>query len=185
MAGLVTSNPVPVSEADRPRVPNVISDSPGGNVAGERAVVPTNDGAKRSKKKLVMVVIVLLLVGFYAKGKFLKPHYGPGAKVPLGQIFSLGDTTITTNLSDGHLAQIAVSLQLTKPANSKEVNADVPELTSSTVEILGQQTYAGLLEPSGRENLATELLRAFQRDLGRSEGAQQISAVYFTSFVLQ
>lgn len=158
---------------------------PRGRNVDNRADVPEEGSRKKSKKKLIVLVVVLLVVGFYAKGKLLKPHYGPGAKVPPGQIFALGGTTITTNLSDGHLAQIGISLQLTKPANAKEINADVPELTSSTVEILGQQTYVGLLDPIGRRELASELLRAYQRDLGRSEGAQQLSAVYFTSFVLQ
>lgn len=184
MARVVTSNPVIGGEEGRSRVPNVIT-NPLGQAVGQRSVIATNRGGKKSKKKLIVAVVLLLVIGFYAKGKFLKPHYGPGAKVPSGQIFALGDTTITTNLSDGHLAQIGISLQLTAPANSKEVNTDIPELTSSTVNILGQQTYAGLLDPSGRQQLAGELLHAYRQDLGPSEGAQQVSAVYFTSFVLQ
>jgi flagellar FliL protein len=145
----------------------------------------SGDGEKKSKKKLIMLFVVLALVGFEAKGKLMKTHYKPGEKVPSGAIYALGSTTITTNLSDGHLAQVGISLQLTKPANSKLINTDVPELTNSTIKILSGETYSALLGPAGRAALSTALLSAYQQDLGLSEGAQQVTGVYFTTFVLQ
>ena len=149
---------------------------------------PKEDAGTEKKKrkkpvKPIALAVVLLLVGYVAKGKFIKPHYGPGAKVPLGEIVDLG--TVTTNLSDGHLAQIGVSLQMTVAENAKEVANDTSELLGSVVTAIGQETYAALLPASGRAVLAARLLQAFQRDLGTSEGAQQVAAVYFTSFVLQ
>jgi flagellar FliL protein len=141
--------------------------------------------AKKSKKKLIIICVVLLLVAFEAKGKIMKPHYAAGAKVPAGAIYALGDTSITTNLSDGHLAQIGISLQLSKPANTKLITTDVPELTNSTIRILSGETYDTLLGPTGRAQLSSALLASYQQDLGLSEGAQQVTAVYFTAFVLQ
>lgn len=164
-------------------VPNVAT----GKHAGKKSKSAAAEGTKKkkSKKKLIMLLVVLLLFGYEAKGKLMKPHYRPGQQVPAGAVYELGSTTITTNLSDGHLAQIGISLQLTKAANLKLLNTDQPELTNSTIKILSAQTYNSLLGPAGRAQLSESLLSAFQQDLGRSEGAQQVTAVYFTAFVLQ
>jgi flagellar basal body-associated protein FliL len=138
---------------------------------------------KKSKKKLIIIAVVVLLVAYEAKGKIEKPHYGPGAKVPAGAVIELG--TITANLSDSHLAQIGVSIQMTAAASAKEEAKEQDELIGSTTQLLGTETYGELIAPVGRAAFKANLLKAFQTDLGPSEGAQQVSAVYFTSFVVQ
>jgi flagellar basal body-associated protein FliL len=167
--------PAPVPEAE----------PEGKQKKGKKGAAGADGEAKKSpKKKIIIVFVVLALVGFEAKGKLMKPHYKAGL-APNASIFALGSTTITTNLSDGHLAQVGISLQLTKAASSKTITADIPELTDSTIRILSGETYNGLLGPAGRASFAAALLHAFQSDLGTSEGAQQVSAIYFTDFVLQ
>jgi flagellar basal body-associated protein FliL len=141
------------------------------------------DGKKKKPVKPILAVVLLLVVGYVVKGKVMKPHYKPGEHVPNGAIFPLG--SVTTNLSDGHLAQVTISLQLTAPANSKLITKDQDMLTATVVNDLGAQTYNSLVLPAGRAALRAQLLRGFQQDLGTSEGAQQVSAVYFTGFVLQ
>lgn len=141
------------------------------------------EGGKKKPIKPILAVLLLLVVGYVVKGKVMKPHYAPGAKVPNGQIVPL--TQVTTNLSDGHLAQVTVDLQLTKPANLKQVTQEEPALVGAIVTDLGRDSYGTLLQPAGRSALQGELLRNFQQILGTSEGAQQVSAVYFTGFVLQ
>lgn len=143
------------------------------------------EAEKKKKKpiKPIAMVVLLLLVGYVVKGKVVKPHYAPGEAVPPGAVVSIG--TVTTNLSDGHLAQVAISIQLTKAANAKLVAKDQPEMVSAVVTDLGEATYAGLLAPAGRAALRVRLLRTFQQQLGLSEGAEQASGVYFTGFVLQ
>ncbi len=146
-----------------------------------------NGKGKARKKKLpikaILAVLLLLVVGYVVKAKIMKPHYGPGVPVPLGTTVDLGQ--ITTNLSDGHLAQIDVVLQLTQPANTRVVSKDAPQFTGDVVADLGHDTYVGLLSPAGRAGLQAELLHQFQATLGPSEGAQQVQSVFFTSFVLQ
>jgi flagellar basal body-associated protein FliL len=144
-----------------------------------------DSGQAKKKKpvKIIAAVLVLLVVGYVVKGKVLKPHYRPGEKVPAGKVVAL--SPVTTNLSDGHLAQVTVNLQLTAPANAKQVANDEPEMVATIVRYLGEQTYAGLLAPAGRQRMQVALLHAFQHELGTSEGAEQVSAVYLTGFVLQ
>lgn len=169
------------------RPPSVRPPSPIGVSTAEADQAAAAEAAAKAKKKkrtkVIIICVVLLLVGYEVKGKVVKPHFGPGEKVPAGAIISLG--SITTNLSDGHLAQIGVSMQMTAAANAKKEAMVQSELVGATVAILGQQTYNGLLPAGGRSALRGELLRAYQQTLGVNEGAQQVSAVYFTSFVLQ
>lgn len=142
------------------------------------------DGKKKKPIKPILIVVVLLLVGYVAKGKIIKPHYGPGHPVPAGVIFDF-PAAVTTNLPDGSLAQISISLQLTKAASIKTVSNDTSELVGTAVQIIGHDSYSTLLSTAGRLALQRDLLHAFQSELPVSEGAQQVSAVYFTSYVVQ
>ncbi len=140
---------------------------------------------KKSKKKLVIIlVVVVLLVGFVGKSKFLKPHFKPGQAVPLGVIDTLDQLTV--NLSDGHMAQATIALQLTTVANTKKITTDIPRFEDAAISVLGAQTYPGLLAPGGRDAVKAAILQRCQQITGVVDGAaQQIVAVYFTGFVLQ
>lgn len=144
-----------------------------------------DDTPKKSKKKLVIVaVVVLLAVGYVAKGKLLKAHYKPGQPVPLGTIDTLDQLTV--NLSDGHMAQATIALQLTTVANQKEITADMPRFEDAAITVLGAETYPSLLTTAGKTAVKTEILHRCQQIVGTVDGAaQQIVAVYFTGFVVQ
>ncbi|MGH9088504.1 MAG: flagellar basal body-associated FliL family protein, partial [Acidimicrobiales bacterium] len=134
---------------------------------------------------LILVAVLLLLgAGYMVKGRSHKVVYKPGQPVPAGKVSSLG--TLTVNTSDGHLVQVGIDLQLTKVAESKTISTDQPQLRNAAIADLGDQTYTGLLAPTGRSALQQQLLASFQQVLGPVDGAApQVSAVYFTSFVLQ
>jgi flagellar protein FliL len=141
---------------------------------------------KKSKKKLIIIsVVLLLLVGFVAKKEFLKPHFKPGQTVPAGVIDStIGQLTI--NLSDGHLAQVTVAMQLSKVAAPKKIDLDVPRFEDAITTVFGDQTYTGLLAPAGRLAAKAEILKLCQKIAGTVDGAaQQVTAIYFTGFVIQ
>jgi flagellar protein FliL len=158
-----------------------------GKAAGKVAAVPEEGEKKKGgKKKLIIIAVVLVLVlGLYMV-KFRKhtPIYKAGEPVPNGKVASIG--TITANTADGHLVQAGIDLQLTVVANSKEESADAPQFTNAAIADLANWTYAQLLTDSGRSGLQTQMLQSFQKILGPTDGAaQEISAVYFTSFILQ
>jgi flagellar basal body-associated protein FliL len=138
---------------------------------------------KKSKKKLIIILVVLLLVGFEAKGMLLKPHYKPGQTVPLGTILPLDQLTV--NMSDGHLVQASISLQLTKVA-AKAATTDVPRFDDAAITVLGAETYDALLAPGGRTAAKAAILALVQKILPPVDGdGEEVSAVYFTSFVVQ
>jgi flagellar basal body-associated protein FliL len=140
----------------------------------------------KKKKKLVVIlaiVAVLVVAGAVVKLKMDKTVYRPGEPVPAGQVVSLG--TVTVALSDGHLVQATIDLQMTKPASLTEESDDSAHLEDVAVSVLGGQSYTALLVSAGRTAVQQQLLTSFQQVLGRSDGAEQVSAVYFTGFVLQ
>ncbi len=139
---------------------------------------------KKSKKKIVIIMLVVLLLGgFEAKSMLLKPHYKAGQVVPLGTILPLDQLTV--NMSDGHLVQASIYLQLTKVA-AKTATTDVPRFDDAAITVLGAQTYDQLLAPGGRTAVKAQILALAQKILPPVDGAaQEVSAVYFTSFVVQ
>ena len=149
------------------------------------ADAPAEEKPKKSKKKLIIIaVVVLLLVGYEAKSMLLKPHYKPGQAVPAGKILPMDQLTV--NLSDGHLVQAAISLQLTVVANASSISSDLPKFDDAAITVLGQQNFHDLLNPAQREALKAQMLAQFQKIAGTVDGAaQQISAIYYTGFVLQ
>ena len=129
-----------------------------------------------------------LVLGFGAWTMVLKPmlfppHYKPGQKVPAGKIMSLPQNTI--NLSDGHLLQVTVALQLTAPAQQATLTEDDPKFLNAEIDVFGALTMPDLLNPAGRTAAQASLLTACQQIAGLSEGAQQVSAIYLTQFVTQ
>lgn len=141
---------------------------------------------KKSKKKLfaILGVLVLLVAGYEAKSTLLAPHYKPGQAVPLGKILPLDQLTL--NLSDGHLVQASISLQLTSVANSSKLGADLPRFDDAAITVFGSQNYQSLLAPATRAQVKAQILQQCQKIAGTVDGAaQQVTAVYFTNFVEQ
>jgi flagellar basal body-associated protein FliL len=162
--------------------------------AAAAAEAPATDGGEEEEpkkggaKKKIIIVVGALLVGFAAWTMVLKPmlfppHYKPGQKVPAGKIMSLPQNTI--NLSDGHLLQVTVALQLTAPAQEATLTEDDPKFLNAEIDVFSALTMPDLLNPAGRTAAQGSLLAACQQIAGLSEGAQQVSAIYLTQFVTQ
>lgn len=181
--------PAPAGKAPGRRKNDPASETPKGKGAAKAAKPSAEEGGEKkgSKKKLILIVavVLVLVVGLYMV-KFSKHPvvYKPGQPVPAGKVVSIG--TITANTSDGHLVQTGIDLQLTAVANSKQESTDAPQLTNAAIEDLANFTYAQLLTDAGRTGLQHALLASFQKILGTADGAaEQVSAVYFTSFIVQ
>jgi flagellar basal body-associated protein FliL len=143
--------------------------------------------AAKGKRKLVVAALLALVVvaaaGFAMKGKLASPHYRPGTLAPDGSVYGLPQ--LTTNLSDGHLVQIGLSLQLSSVANPKAVAADEAHLVDVSLDVLGHETSTALLAPGGKTQLKAALLGAYRSVLGPKDGVPQVNGVYFTSFLVQ
>jgi len=141
---------------------------------------------KGGKKKLILILLVVVVLGAGVYFVKLRPHpiYKPGQPVPNGKVVSIGP--ITANTADGRLVQVAIALQLSAVANTKQEATDAPQLTNAVISDLANFTYAQLLTNAARATLQSQLLADFQKVMGTTDGAaQQVNAVYFTSFILQ
>ncbi len=145
---------------------------------------------KGSKKKLILIIIIVavLLIGggdFYLKSKAKSITYRQGEAVPLGKLVPL-TTSLTVNTADGDVVEVGISLQLTVVANPKTILADHPLLLNATIADIDKWSYTSLLTSVGRAGLQSDLLESYQGILGEVHGAaEQVSAVYFTTFVQQ
>lgn len=177
---------MPTTAAPPRPAPGAQPRPPGINSKKKEAEAAAPAKKKGGKKKiLIIALVVLLLAGGVYYMKFKPKHlYKPGQPVPNGKVVSLG--RITANTADGRLVQVGIALQLSVVANSKQETADAPQLTNAVISDLANWTYAQLLTNSARTSLQSELLSAFQQILGTTDGAaEQVNAVYFTSFILQ
>jgi flagellar basal body-associated protein FliL len=138
---------------------------------------------KKKLPKIIAAVVLVAAVGYVAKGKVIKPHYGPHHAAPAGTVDSLGELTV--NLSDGHLLQTTIALQLTAVAPPKTIAADQPQFQNAAIAVLGAYTYPQLLAPGERSASQTALLAQFQKIAGDSDGVPAVTAVYYTGFVMQ
>ncbi len=174
--------------ANQPLDPTPAIGGKGATKAGDAGREAGPEEAKKGTKKFLILVVgaVVLLGAAYSmvlKPMLFPPHYKPGQPVPNGKIEALPANTI--NLSDGHLLAVTVALQLTAPAKTATITTDSPKFLNAELTIFGALTYPDLLSPRGRGAAQGALLHLFQHIAGTSEGAQQISAIYFTSFVAQ
>jgi hypothetical protein len=70
-------------------------------------------------------------------------------------------------------------------ADSGGITDDTPKFLNAELNVFGALTYPDLLSPTGRTAAQDALLQSFQTIAGLNEGGEQISALYFTSFVAQ
>ena len=156
------------------------------SVSGGSAEAEAPHKPKNTKRALIMVLVVALVIGgaFYKeKAKLFPPHYSAAHPAPYGQILTL--SSVTVNLSDGHLLQATMALQLTTAADQTAINSDTPRFLDAEIAVLGAQTDSGILAPGGRAATKAAILSACQQIAGQHEGSQQIVAVYYTNFISQ
>ncbi len=137
-----------------------------------------------SKKAVIVTAIAMLAVlaiGFLAyttlTQKTPKPVYAAGGTLTLSQT--------TLNLSDNHLLQVQLVLQLSKTADTASINSHNPQIMDAMIAVFGSMTSTQLETEQGKEQAKQQLITAFENIVGKSQGFPQIMGIYFTDFVMQ
>ena len=158
--------------------------------APEAAPAEAAAPAKKGKKKLLIIVAaaVLVLAGggggaaIYFKKKAAaaaelaeedgshSSHAAAESKVDLNvpPVFVPLDP-FTVNLADKNsdrYAQIAVTLQVTDAAFAEKMKAFMPAIRNSILMVLAHKTSQELMERSGKQALAEEIMREAVRPMG-------------------
>jgi flagellar FliL protein len=160
---------------------------------GKGKGTPADEGAGRSGSKLKTIGTCAVLV---AVGAVVGPKITGATGAQAGAAAESTTTTealgpvvtldaITLNLSDGHLLQVGLALQLAPDATVEEGGKDDPthgyaRAIDAAIEVLGEQTMAGLTAPGGREAAKEAVGQALEV---RTHG--EVVGVYFHQLVMQ
>ncbi|NNN11043.1 MAG: flagellar basal body-associated FliL family protein [Acidimicrobiaceae bacterium] len=141
---------------------------------------------KGGKKKLLFIVLPLLLV--VAGAAYFLLFSGGSSKAsatvatpPPTYNFS----SLTTNLSDGHVLQVGMTFQLSRTSTPAEVTADLPQVTDIVIQTFAGYTYPYLLNPQSRDIAKQVLLKAINAELARTPKKPKVNAIFFTTFLMQ
>jgi flagellar FliL protein len=160
---------------------------------------PKHDGgaeasARKPPKKVFAVLgAVLVLVGAGGAGAWYLSNNGanrggsekgqserPPLFLPL--------ETFTVNLrgeaADQYL-QLGVTLKVDDQAQIDLLKLHMPEVRSRLITLLSSKKSSEILTPEGKRNLSDEIVEQVRQPLTASSPPPGVSAVFFTSFVVQ
>lgn len=160
--------------------PRVQGSTPAGTGAGDPGTLPSRQG--KSKRLLLSLALAIVIAAGTAAFFYPKLVHSPSG-VHNGPILQLGSSTL--NLADGHILEVAVACQLTTAANQKAIDALEPRMFDAEISVFSNFTYPELLGLAGKSLAKAQLLKKLQAIVGTSGGYQQISEVYFTTFIMQ
>ncbi|MHB8189193.1 MAG: flagellar basal body-associated FliL family protein [Ferrimicrobium sp.] len=144
---------------------------------------------KGGKKKLLLVALVIVLAGAVGGYFFLfsakkTPNHKAPKLIVVGPNFNIPQ--LTTNLADGHIVQVSMTLELAAGDTTQEVIADEAKLEDTAILVFGSMTYSQLLPTSGRTAAEMTLASQFNQVLATGNPPHDsIVNVYFTSFIVQ
>lgn len=155
------------------------------------------------KKKLIIIIIVVVLVlvlggvgAFFALGGSkgegeeggeeeaeaeaeANGEEGAAGELP-GAIFPL--EVFIVNLSvKGSFLKTSIQLEFVEPMPPPSLENDIPRIRDAIIRVLSSKTAADLLGSEGKETLREEVKEVVNDTLG----ADDVSQIYFTEFIIQ
>lgn len=154
-----------------------------------------NEGG--GKKKLIIIiaaaVLVLILAGgaafFFLSGGDEEVK-DPAEEVPVPQVAAptmgplVDINEFVVNIISGdenHYIKTSLTLELSSPEASDEVNLRMPQMRDAIILILGNKDYRELQDMQGKKQLKAELLSRINSILTSGK----VTSIFFTDFVVQ
>ena len=152
-------------------------------------------GKRRIPWLIIVIGAALLLIGVgaalvlthrstaqHAKGAAAHASSGPPLYLAL-------DPAFVVNFQANQLVrflQVSVEVMSRDPKSLELLKANDPVLRNDLLILFGNQEYATLATPAGKEQLRAAALAVIRKDLAQAGGdPKRVAAVYFTSFVMQ
>ena len=162
------------------------------------AADPKPDGAEvapKSKKKLIiMIAAVVLLAGGGGAGWFLT-HQKSGHKKeeakheePAHAPVFVTLEAFTVNLQpdpDEKFLQTEISLQVASPEQEELMKAQMPAVRSRLLILLTSKTASEISTSEGKQKLSDEIVAEVNKPFSKGAKSQEVTGVFFTSFVIQ
>ena len=106
---------------------------------------------------------------------------GEGGGETAGPAFLPLETFIVNLQVKGSFLKTSIQLEFTEPVLPKTIESEVPKIRDAVIRVLSAKGSAEILTAEGKERLREELRDAINQTLG----AEDVSKVYFTEFIIQ
>jgi flagellar FliL protein len=158
----------------------------------------TSEAPKKSGNKLILILVALVLVAAAAGGgawyflgqKSDTPHKAEKKKADPGKppVFLVMEP-FTVNLQpDGagdQYLQVAFSLQVGDDKQLEHIKPYLPQLRSRLLLLLSGKKASEISSVEGKNKLAEEILEKAKQPFASGGEPQEVTNVFFTSFVIQ
>lgn len=165
---------------------------------GEQAAVAQGSANGKGRSPLVIgLVVALFAVSGACVYAFteLRGHDAAAAAGKDGKLAKAGpelylplEPAFVVNFRDDQslrYLQVGVSLMSHEQAALDVAKEADPVIRDALVKLFSRQDYAILSDPSGKQKLQADALKAVRKIVGERLGRPGIDALYFTSFVMQ
>lgn len=161
------------------------------------AADPKPDGAEAapaSKKKLIIIIaaVVLLAGGGGAGWFFMQPKDGHKKEVkheePAHAPVFIALDTFTVNLQpdpEEKFLQLEISLQVASPEQAELLKTQMPAVRNRLLMLLTSKMASEISTSEGKQQLSDEIVAEVKKPFSKDAKPQEVSGVFFTSFVIQ
>jgi flagellar protein FliL len=162
------------------------------------AADPKPEGAEvapKSKKKLIiMIAAVVLLAGGGGAGWFLTHQKSDHKKEevkheePAHAPVFVTLETFTVNLQpdpNERFLQLEISLQVTSPEQAELLKAQMPAVRNRLLILLTSKMASEISTSEGKQKLSDEIVAEVKKPFSKNAKPQEVTGVFFTSFVIQ
>jgi flagellar FliL protein len=153
-------------------------------------------------KMLLMIGLPLLLIGGGAAWYFLRNHEPPEEKPQAGKAVAakaakgtpskpptfvpLEPFTVNLQMEESaQYLQVGLSLKTTDTAYTEAIKQNMPDIRNRILLLLSSKKPSQINTLEGKQALSNEIMQETTQALGSSVPASGITAVLFTSFVIQ
>jgi len=157
---------------------------------------------KKSKAKLIIIIAAaVVIVGGAAGGAFMFLHKDSGApanaegkkkeakaepaKAPV--FVTLEPFTVNLQSENGtdQFLQVALTLQVPNAEQEEKVKNFMPQVRSRLLLLLSSKKASELTSVDGKKKLTDDIIATVNQPFAEKGEPQEVSAVFFTSFVIQ
>ena len=156
----------------------------------EKAPVPgvqeTSQKSWKTVFNVISIISILILIGGGAYYFFINKQTAE-VKTPV-QVFLPLDV-FTVNLKrDGDASQylqVAMTLQVLNDKDVQVLKEHMPEVRNRILFILSAKSASEIMTVDGKNNLINEIIAALKKPFSGSQVEQNLTGVYFISFIIQ
>lgn len=147
----------------------------------------------KSKKKFLLIIAsaLALVIGGAAGSWFYMQHKiaetMPKVEAPKPPVFvTLEPFTVNLQSEDAdQYLQTQFSLQVSDIEQADKIKLYMPQVRSRLLTLLSSRTATELNTPEGKQKLTNDIIAQVKQPFAPKGKAQQVTNVFFTSFVIQ